>query len=824
VTLTPAQWFAIAREAYDEVLIAMSRHGIAPDPALEFVPAEAPTPYYEPATRTIGVGMPDPATVKGRLYWLYAARVLGYGGVDEVVARQAEQMPFMIAHEVAHHLRQHYGAPIANDFVEEQVANAIALAFVHEHPTYRDRLPAMREAASKATVTLSLLTPEAVPFVGGFRMSNPDALLELDKLTAGELRDLELLAAAADVPVEDLLVEAGIVSGADLIAAGAARDGAQAYFNTGYMTNLLEYGYFHMAWISAYLGRADSPSLAETVKEYLLTPDWEHARQSESRLLIRQLLRDAPDEIAPAVVETLTDVTAGETVADLLDVLPLAVPQTEAAILLGLARHAADHPRAVEAACARAGSPYPEVRGAAGVLLERSPAGGGPGRGILLTLLQSAGSEDRRAGLRGAAELGDPAMFEAVAACLRSDDAEMRRLALEALEKLPPKSAVGQRVTPAMADGDDMVRAAAIRCMGRHPSPAGLTVLLGAFDDPVESVRREAVAAIAQHPAAASALRALGGGWRARTEAALLLQGLDDPGAASRLDDVMTELVASVRSLARPLPVGGSGQARASLLENVVVEQRRKLCFLVLRVVAARRQGHALDDVLEALRWGDPSTRPGLLRLIRRTLPPDLWPLLDGAPPHGETRPMGLPPLTPQELDALLAGFEPFLRALAVDCLHRPTTEEDSMLSDLERLVFLRTIPLFRDVELVDLRRLAQACEVYRYRAGETVFEQGDEGDRLYLVTAGRVAVEQRSAAGSPVRLRELGPGAYFGETAFFADIPRTAAVSAIADATLLGLRREPVVQTGIRHPAILLAMIRAMSERMADSSAVTRL
>lgn len=824
MALTPAEWFDNATEAYAQVLDALARHGIRPDPALLLVSAEAPTPYYEPATKTIGIGMPDPATVKGRLYWLYAARVLGYGGVDEVVARQAEQMPFMVAHEVAHHLRQHYGAPIANDFAEEQVANAIAMAFVHEHPTYRRRIPAMREAASKATVTLSLLVPEATPFVGGFRISDHDELVELEKLSADELRALGLVAEATDVSLDELLVEAGVVSVADLSAADAARDGAEAYFNAVYMTNLLEYGYFHMAWISAYLEREDPPSLAETVEDYLLTPDWERARENETLLLVRQLLKDAPDVIAPAVVETLGERWAQDVLADLLGVLPICSAWTQAAILLGLARHAAEDPRSVEAARAGMGSSSADVRAAAAALLERSGATPGAGRTAILDLLASGDGHCQRAGLRAAAELADPALVEGLLTCLDTGPVDIRTLALDGLGALPPDPSLGDRITFALLDSDEGVRVSAIRGVGRHCSPLGLGALMALFDDPVESVRREVAAAITGYGAdAAPALRALAGGWRARTEAALLLHRLGGDEVGALLGALLTELVSAARTLARPLSPGLRGGAPGDILVAAVAEQRRKACFLALRVIAAQRPGQAMEHALEGLRWGDSSTRPGLLQIARRALPPDLWPLLDGRPTSGETGPSPAAPLTGEELDDLLAGFDPFLRELAGACLHPLPTQEPSMLSDLEKLVFLRSIPLLSDVELVDVRLLAQECEMFQYRAGELIFEQGDEGDRLFLVTTGRVVVEQVRADGSRVRLRELGPGAYFGETAFFADIRRSARVSAVVDSMLLGLRREPVLRAGVRHPAILLGMIRAMSERMADTNETTR-
>jgi ATP-binding cassette subfamily B protein len=70
--------------------------------------------------------------------------------------------------------------------------------------------------------------------------------------------------------------------------------------------------------------------------------------------------------------------------------------------------------------------------------------------------------------------------------------------------------------------------------------------------------------------------------------------------------------------------------------------------------------------------------------------------------------------------------------------------------------------------------------------AGAAVVEEGDDGDRFYLVVAGMLTVSQ--AALGPRRV--LRPGDYFGEVALAMDIPRTASVRALTDAVLVSCDR----------------------------------
>jgi CRP/FNR family transcriptional regulator, cyclic AMP receptor protein len=70
---------------------------------------------------------------------------------------------------------------------------------------------------------------------------------------------------------------------------------------------------------------------------------------------------------------------------------------------------------------------------------------------------------------------------------------------------------------------------------------------------------------------------------------------------------------------------------------------------------------------------------------------------------------------------------------------------------------------------------LARAGEHRSVSAGEVIFEQGDRGDRMYVVRDGTVALKK----GDEVIDKTAGPG-IFGEMALIDDEPR--ALSAVAD------------------------------------------
>ena len=73
------------------------------------------------------------------------------------------------------------------------------------------------------------------------------------------------------------------------------------------------------------------------------------------------------------------------------------------------------------------------------------------------------------------------------------------------------------------------------------------------------------------------------------------------------------------------------------------------------------------------------------------------------------------------------------------------------------------------------------------YEPGETVFNEGDTGDSLYMILSGRVEVLKRFGE-EPRVVRMLGPGEYFGEMALLGRHPRSATTRALTPLDVLVL------------------------------------
>jgi NADH:ubiquinone reductase (H+-translocating) len=102
------------------------------------------------------------------------------------------------------------------------------------------------------------------------------------------------------------------------------------------------------------------------------------------------------------------------------------------------------------------------------------------------------------------------------------------------------------------------------------------------------------------------------------------------------------------------------------------------------------------------------------------------------------------------------------------------------------------TLDLLLPPDIVQLKT-DRALGVRReyFEPGQAVFQEGDRGDRLYVITDGEVEVLKRDGGGAATPLRRLGVGECFGEIALVSDRPRTATVRAIVPTNVLAVDRD---------------------------------
>ena len=114
------------------------------------------------------------------------------------------------------------------------------------------------------------------------------------------------------------------------------------------------------------------------------------------------------------------------------------------------------------------------------------------------------------------------------------------------------------------------------------------------------------------------------------------------------------------------------------------------------------------------------------------------------------------------------------------------------------------------------LKRLlaSQATQVH-LKQGEILFQQGDEGDALFVIVSGTIEFSILSSTGRKLSLDIMHPGAIFGEIALFDPGPRTATAMACEPTQVRRVRNPDVLDQLRQHPDLAADMIRLAGQRM---------
>lgn len=103
-------------------------------------------------------------------------------------------------------------------------------------------------------------------------------------------------------------------------------------------------------------------------------------------------------------------------------------------------------------------------------------------------------------------------------------------------------------------------------------------------------------------------------------------------------------------------------------------------------------------------------------------------------------------------------------------------------MSDITQL--LKHISLFRGLSEQQLAVVGRITQPETYEAHSRIFDQGDQGDKMYIVDSGQVEVRILDAAGDTNAVLVLGQGQIFGEMALIDHGERSASVTATQGGT----------------------------------------
>jgi CRP-like cAMP-binding protein len=111
--------------------------------------------------------------------------------------------------------------------------------------------------------------------------------------------------------------------------------------------------------------------------------------------------------------------------------------------------------------------------------------------------------------------------------------------------------------------------------------------------------------------------------------------------------------------------------------------------------------------------------------------------------------------------------------------------------------------------------KLADKASGLTLAAGQTLFEQQDFDDRLYVLDDGLLEVSVLAPNGRRLALNQLQPGSVFGEIAIFDPGPRTATITALRPSRLRAIRQGTLIRLIRDDPALFPDLLRLAGQRM---------
>jgi CRP-like cAMP-binding protein len=134
------------------------------------------------------------------------------------------------------------------------------------------------------------------------------------------------------------------------------------------------------------------------------------------------------------------------------------------------------------------------------------------------------------------------------------------------------------------------------------------------------------------------------------------------------------------------------------------------------------------------------------------------------------------------------------------------------------RLKIIGRLPFFKHLPADAIVHINQFFHDRDVSAGQTIYFEGDDADKLYLVALGKVKLVRNTDVGRDVLLDILRGGEYFGSLPALGRRVHTETAVALTDGCILQISSEDFETILSRHPDVTRKVLEAVSQRLDES------
>lgn len=136
------------------------------------------------------------------------------------------------------------------------------------------------------------------------------------------------------------------------------------------------------------------------------------------------------------------------------------------------------------------------------------------------------------------------------------------------------------------------------------------------------------------------------------------------------------------------------------------------------------------------------------------------------------------------------------------------------MINENELILLISEIDLFAGLNEDIIEQLAALGTVKKYNEGESIFKEGDPGDKMFIVIDGSINLSITTANG-PVIISQCARGELFGEVALIDEQERSASATAEKPSTLLEIGKAEFFLFVNQHSSFAVFILKAMCSRL---------